>query len=63
MVGTIKQVPNHTEVIVKLDNGQIESINNEYIQLELDSSIDALANPNLLGQELLSPGIATARFV
>jgi hypothetical protein len=62
--GTIKQIPNHTEVIVKLDNGQIESISNEYIQLELDSSIDALAYPkvyplgNPLGQELPSPGIA-----
>ena len=41
--GTIKQIPNHTEVIVKLDNGQTESISNEYIQLELDSSIDAPA--------------------
>jgi hypothetical protein len=62
--GTIKQIPNHTEVIVKLDNGQTESISNEYIQLELDSSIDALAYTkaiaprSLLGQELPSPGIA-----
>ncbi|NJL51228.1 MAG: hypothetical protein HC930_01620 [Hydrococcus sp. SU_1_0] len=70
--GTIKQIPNHTEVIVKLDNGQTESISNEYIQLELDSSIDAPAYPkvyplgrreastlvNPLGQELPSPGIA-----
>jgi hypothetical protein len=54
--GTIKQIPNHTEVIVKLDNGQTESFSNEYIQLELDSSIDALANPS--GQELPIPGIA-----
>jgi hypothetical protein len=62
--GTIKQIPNHTEVIVKLDNGQTESISNEYIQLELDSSIDALAYTKALashrplGQELPSPGIA-----
>lgn len=54
--GTIKQIPNHTEVIVKLDNGQTESISKEYIQLELDSSIDAPAYS--LGQELPSPGIA-----
>ncbi|MGB5635666.1 MAG: hypothetical protein WBM86_23215 [Waterburya sp.] len=46
--GIIKQIPNHTEVIVELDNGQTESISDEYIQLELDSSI----------QELPSPGIA-----
>lgn len=46
--GIIKQIPNHTEVIVELDNGQTELIDNEYIQLELDSSI----------QELPSPGIA-----
>lgn len=54
--GIIKQITNHTEVIVKLDNGQTESISNEYIQLELDSSIDAPANP--LGKALPSPGIA-----
>ena len=66
--GTIKQIPNHTEVIVKLDNGQTESISNEYIQLELDSSIDAPAYPkvyplgNPLGQELPSPGIAYGAF-
>ncbi len=41
--GIIKQIPNHTEVIVELDNGQTELISNEYIQLELDSSIDAPA--------------------
>ncbi len=40
--GIIKQIPNHTEVIVELDNGQTESIGNEYIQLELDSSIQEL---------------------
>ncbi|MGL6340531.1 MAG: hypothetical protein ACRC80_15495 [Waterburya sp.] len=70
--GIIKQIPNHTEVIVKLDNGQTESISNEYIQLELDSSIDAPAYPkvyplgrreastlvNPLGKALPSPGIA-----
>jgi hypothetical protein len=72
--GTIKQIPNHTEMIVKLDNGQTESISNEYIQLELDSSIDAPAYPkvyplgrreastlvNPLGQELPNPGIGIA---
>lgn len=45
--GTIKQIPNHTEVIVKLDNGQTESISNKYIQLELDSSIQELPNPGI----------------
>jgi hypothetical protein len=50
--------------LTHLDNGQTELISNEYIQLELDSSIDALAYPkvyplgNPLGQELPSPGIA-----
>lgn len=53
--GTIKQILNHTEVIGKLDNGQTESISNEYIQLELDSSIDAPANPCILklGSQIL----------
>lgn len=37
---------------MKLDNGQTESISNEYIQLELDSSI----------KELPSPGIAYGAF-
>jgi len=50
--GTIKQIPNHTEVIVKLDNGQTESISNEYIQLELDSSIDAPAYTKALKDSL-----------
>jgi hypothetical protein len=49
--GTIKQIPNHTEVIVKLDNGQTESISNEYIQLELDSSIKALPSPGIAYKE------------
>jgi hypothetical protein len=66
--GIIKQMPNHTEVIVKLDNGQTEPISNEYIQLELDSSIDApaytkaLAPRRPLGQELPIPGIAYGAF-
>ena len=40
--GTIGQIPNSKGVIVELDNGQTEFINNEYIKLELDSSINEL---------------------
>lgn len=41
-LGTIKQVPNQMGVIVELDKGQSELISNEYIELELDSSIKEL---------------------
>jgi hypothetical protein len=40
--GTIKQVPNQRQVIVKLNNGQSELVSNEYIELELNSSIKEL---------------------
>jgi hypothetical protein len=40
--GTIKQVPNQRQVIVNLNNGQSELISNEYIELELNSSIKEL---------------------
>ena len=40
--GIIKQIPNRAEVIVDLTDGRSESIKNEYIELELDSSINEL---------------------
>ena len=40
--GIIKQIPNRAEVIVELTDGRSESIKNEYIELELDSSINEL---------------------
>ncbi len=40
--GIIKQIPNRSSAIVELNNGKTELISQEYLELELDSSIKEL---------------------